>query len=454
MTISHRLKRFAYPGYYRSAGLKHRIRRLLTPPGWFVLIGLAICGAVGADTTQAMAYQTTAILGAAVVVAAFWHFGKQPALTVQRELPRYASAGTPFSYRVRLANQSSRDWSGLSLIDEAGDPRPSLAQFLGIPEPGEQKRNAFDRSFGFYRWVWLMEKNRVAQAIEFEIPQLRPLGEAELTVQILPLRRGLLRFERAEIARRDPFGLVRRITPVQNRQTVTVLPKRYVIPKIPLPGTLEYQKGGVALASSVGESEEFVSLRDYRRGDPLRHIHWKSSARTGDLVVKEFQDEFFARHALVLDTFHGEQASDVFEEAVSVAASLVCTVQNQDSLLDLLFVGTEAYCFTSGRGVGQPEQLLEVLAAVQASPEKSFSDLDRLVSGHLQKVSGVICVLLAWDEQRRDFVRKIRGFGVPVLVLVVTAPGPVILANRLGDQHPEPVHFLQVGNIAEGLMKL
>jgi uncharacterized protein (DUF58 family) len=56
---------------------------------------------------------------------------------------------------------------------------------------------------------------------------------------------------------------------------------------------MKYQQGGVALASNVGQSDEFVALRDYRQGDPLRHIHWRSWARAGKPVVKEFEDEFF-----------------------------------------------------------------------------------------------------------------------------------------------------------------
>jgi uncharacterized protein (DUF58 family) len=57
------------------------------------------------------------------------------------------------------------------------------------------------------------------------------------------------------------------------------------------------------MASNIGQSEEFVSLREYRRGDPPRHIHWRSWAKAGKPIVKEFEDEFFVRHALVLDTF-------------------------------------------------------------------------------------------------------------------------------------------------------
>src|SRR6185503_17667402 len=125
-------------------------------------------------------------------------------------------------------------------------------------------------------------------------------------------------------------------------QTVLILPKRYVLSDIDLPGTRQYQQGGVTLAAAIGESEEFISLRDYRPGDPLRHIHWRSWARTGQPIVREYQDEFIPRHALILDTFASVPQEEAFEEAVSIAASFACTVETQESLLDLLFVGPKA----------------------------------------------------------------------------------------------------------------
>ncbi len=77
--------------------------------------------------------------------------------------------------------------------------------------------------------------------------------------------------------------------------------------------------------------------------------------------MKEFEDEFFVRHALVLDTFDEEPNSELLEEAVSVAASFACTALTQESLLDLLFVGNQSYCFTAGRGLGYADQMLEIL---------------------------------------------------------------------------------------------
>jgi uncharacterized protein (DUF58 family) len=265
----------------------------------------------------------------------------------------------------------------------------------------------------------------------------------------------VLRVEGIAVARPDPLGLFRAFAQVPVPQSVLILPKRYPLPPIALPGTMKYQQGGIALASNVGRSDEFVALRDYRQGDPLRHIHWRSWARAGKPVVKEFEDEFFVRHALVLDTFAENAHSEAFEEAVSIAASFACTIQTQESLLDLLFIGSESYCFTAGRGVAHGEQLLEVLASVRPSRERGFHRLERLVLNHINKVSGCIFVFLAWDKERRDFVQKIRELRVPMLALVVLESGKDLVAQSgpAGDL-PERFFLLECGKIEQGLAEL
>ncbi len=216
--------------------------------------------------------------------------------------------------------------------------------------------------------------------------------------------------------------------------------------EIRIAGTRKYQPGGVALASTVGDSEEFVSLRDYRAGDPMRRIHWKSFARLGRPVVKEYLDEFFVRHALVLDTFTSHAGDPVFEEAVSVAASIAISMQTQESLLDLMFVGPEAYCFTAGRGVAHTEQLLEVLACVGPCRDKPFRALHHAVLDRHDALSGCVCVLLGWDDARQELVRHLEALGTPTRVLVV---GQRETLDRLAL--PGHVHRLEVGRIAEGL---
>lgn len=196
-----------------------------------------------------------------------------------------------------------------------------------------------------------------------------------------------------------------------------------------------------------------MSLREYRPGDPLKRIHWRSSARVGRPVVREYQDEFFVRHGLVLDTFLPVGASEVFEDAVSVAASFAANVRAQDSLLDLMFVGPEAYVFTAGRSVGQLERMLEVLADVRPCVDRPFSALHRLVAERHHALSGVICILLAWDDARRALLQHLRALGVPALVFLVTDAGTA------ADEHDAEwqaagVQRLVRGRIAEGLARL
>jgi uncharacterized protein (DUF58 family) len=209
------------------------------------------------------------------------------------------------------------------------------------------------------------------------------------------------------------------------------------------------------MASHVGQSEDFVSLREYRSGDPVRHIHWRSWAKIGKPVVKEFEDEFFVRHALVLDTFAEPTQAALFEEAISVAASFACVLQTQESLLDLLFVGGQSYCFTAGRGLAHVDQLLEILASVRTCREQTFSELEKLVLNHVELVSGCVCVLLSWDEQRQRFVRQLRACGTEVLVLVIqpTRAGAALEPGVMGDA-PGRFHVLELGQIESALSRL
>ena len=197
------------------------------------------------------------------------------------------------------------------------------------------------------------------------------------------------------------------------------LPKRYRLPPLAFPGKRKFQPGGVSLAASVGNSEEFVSLRDYRPGDPLQRVHWKSFARAGRPIIKETQDEFYERHALVLDTAAPGGEDAAFEEAVCIAASFIYAVDTSESLLDLLFVGESVHGYTAGRGQLHTAQMLEVLAGVRASRPAAFRQLAGAVLGRRGELSSVIVVLLAWDEQRRALVRALAASGTEVRTLLV-----------------------------------
>jgi uncharacterized protein (DUF58 family) len=438
------MNRLAYRIFRSLSSLNYWAKRRLTPGGWILFVGLILTAGMATDTEQSLGYQVFALLlcltVAAVAVAPFFRVK----FSAERLLPRFGSAGQPLRYSVSIRSLSKRSQPGLEVLDGLADPRPTLAEFRALTRPTRGGRSL--------RLATAPDFRRVRGLQPAPLPRLAPRGAADATIELIPLRRGMLRFESVTLARPDPFGLFRAFRTVKLPGTITILPKRYVLPPLALPGAQRYQHGGVALAAAIGESEEFVSLRDYRAGDPMRRIHWRSWAKVGRPVVKEYQDEFFVRHALILDTFAQPEDPAAFEEAVSIAASFACTLDTQESLLDLLFIGPRAFCFTIGRGVAHADQMLELLASVQTCAQERFAVLEQLVIEHAPAVSGCICIFLAWDDARRELVRKLAAMGVPVMVLVIRESHAPPLERRADD--PEALHELEVGKIEEGLAKL
>jgi hypothetical protein len=439
-----------YRLYCLQSRLRFWVQRRFTRAGLAILGALVAAGFAGLDAELSASYQAFTLLLALLFVAICFGRSFPARFSAARLLPAFGTAGSPFTYRVLVKNLTAQTQSGLTLLENLAYSRPSFQDWWAFQVAEEKLVRSFRissrRSPDPFKPIAVRDAT---------VPPSPPNHDTEVQVELTPQRRGVLRFTGLTIARADPLGLFRSFVTLPLPQTALILPKRYPLPPIALPGTMKYQEGGVALAASVGQSDEFVSLRDYRNGDPLRHIHWRTWAKVGKPVVKEFEDEFFVRHALVLDTFTDHQHGEVFEEAVSVAASFACAIQTQESLLDLLFVGPQSYCFTAGRGLAHADQMLEILASVRACHDRPFQSLEHLVLTHLSSLSGCICVFVAWDKARHDFIEKLQRLGVPVLVLLVAEPdlkqppdpGP------MRDQ-PHSFHVLEIGRIEQGLAKL
>lgn len=448
-------RRLLFHLFRRFSSAAHRYGRRLTDAGRLLVIGVVMTAIFGLDIEVTLIYQLFVFLFVLLVLAMLFAPFFNPSLTVERLLPRFGTVGDPFQYEVVVSNRGKRFQRDLKLFEDLADPRLTFEMFQTIPEPGEQRRNRFDRMVGFYRFSWLTARNRGLAIDPGRLPLLPPGQKTTVKMSATPLRRGVIRLLGLTVARGDPFNLFLAFHRLDLPENVLILPKRYRIPNhFNLPGGRQYQQGGETLAASVGESEEFVSMRDYREGDSLRHIHWPSWAKSGKPVVKEFQEEYFTRHGVILDTFIGD-SEPVFEEAVSIAASFAATLDEGDSLLDLMFVSPRAFRFTAGRGLAHGEQMLEILAAVTPRLDKPFSELTALVLNHAAALSGLLLLFIAWDEERQDLVRKLTAMGIPLFVLLVVEPGSEAPLDRtaLGN-HPQRLIRLEAGRIQEGLDRL
>ena len=442
------MRRITYVALRAFSALQHFGSERLTLAGWLVLGAAGTAAALGIDTNRTMSYQVFTF-GAALLGIAFFitHFFRVRA-SVARELPRYATAGERFEYRVVVHNHGRRTLDALTVREALRDPRPGYADWRRAREPGEERRNWFDRNQGYFRWRWLIESRTPERAERETLPTVPPGEHRAVSLWMRPRRRGRLELDAVQLSRVEPLGLLRGLARIRAPGRVIALPKRYRLPAIALPGQRRFQQGGVTLATSVGDSEEFIGLREYRPGDPLQRVHWKSYARTGSPIVKEYQDEFFERHALVLDTSTARGEDAAFEEAIAVAASFVYAIDTRECLLDLLFVGGEVRTYTAGRGQMPLEHMLEVLAGVRASAPADFADLSRAVLAQRAALTSCIVVLLAWDEARKNLIDRLRRTGTELRVLLVCdqAQMPQAMPPGIAPLHP--------GNIGAGLAAL
>jgi len=432
--------------YYRGAGVRYFFERRLRPAG--IALGLvfilAMCLAVGHERSSV--YQLSSLSFGMVLIGVPWAMSRRAKLEARRELPRFATAGEPLRYDVKIRNLAGKRLSRAWLSETPPDPRPSREDFLLLREPGEEERNGFDRRLAFFRWQWLLLGNRMfSGAYSADDMTLAPGEQARVTVEMTPLRRGIIRFDDLRVLLPDPFGLFQRCKRIPaTPATLTVLPVRHRLPPIELPGMSAFKISGEANTNAIGNSGEFVGLRDYRPGDPLRQIHWKSWARTGRPIVKELEDTHYPRYGLVVDTLSRDRTDQRFEDVISVAASFAASIDTSESLLDLMFIKNEAHRVTAGRGVERSEVLLEVLAGVSPEREENYEKLAQLVLRHRDDLTSCLLVFNGWDDARADFLQRlIRGGILCTIIVVGTGTNPGI-----------PGHWLESGHIARDLLRL
>ena len=448
------MKLFVYRIFYFGYGIQRKFSRRITVSGIGISL-LAIATAVTGYSSESMNYQTCTFLIAILLISTVFSIFFRYRFSATRNLPRFATVGVKLNYKIIIHNKSDKIQKSLKLFENFSDRRPTFKEFTETPEPETARRN-LTHAFGFNRWLWLIARKQCGKALSIELPPLAPHSKTEVTGEIIPTHRGVMRLAGMTVARPDPFGLFNACATISLPQSLLILPQLYNLPPIQLPGTMKHQSGGVALASSVGDAEEFRSLREYRPGDSLRKIHWKSWAKVGKPIVKEEQDEFFVRHALILDTFQSVNYSEILEAAISVAASLACEVQTQESLLDLMFVGHEAYCFTFGRSLSHTDKMLEILASVVACRDKPFDSIIPVVIEKLTLLSGCICIFLTWDEDRRRLINYLKSMGIHTLVLILTESENKLDnfdLDSLNDQLAT-FHILKLGKIQEELMHI
>ncbi|HEY8546632.1 MAG TPA: DUF58 domain-containing protein [Acidimicrobiales bacterium] len=257
------------------------------------------------------------------------------------------------------------------------------------------------------------------EGAELLVPPLDRAAIAAASYRLPTERRGIHRVGPLDVVVGDSFGLVRSATQAAEAVEVTVLPRLDVIE--PVPFTLGHDPlAGSLQPNALGRAgDDFYALRPYVVGDDLRQIHWPSTARHDELLVRQAEQPWQGRTTVVLDLRRSAHDADSVEVAVSAAASIVHANCQRNDLVRLVTTdGTD-----SGFGGGRAHLggMLEHLAVVQPSAMASLKAvLELLQSGS----GGALVVIVGYvpGDELNAVTRLGRSYGSLTIVKIDAVP--------------------------------
>lgn len=412
-----------------AAGASRWFETRFTPLGKLLLGGLLAAGIFSSDSSQTQAYLLFASLAAPLLLAGVLCLFWQPRLRASRVLPRYVTAGEVARYTVAIANEGGAMERDLIAYDRLSGRRPAWTEMRDARAAHTLATdNWFDRRVGFMAWL---RQCRALRGGDIDALALPPLPAGLITtveIELRPTRRGQLRLGTLELARPDPLGLIFSRSYAASPDTVIALPKRYPIPLLDPRPPGSHRRDGTTLATVAGGASEFMALREYRPGDPQKHIHWRSFAKRRIPVVKQFSEDRGNKPILLLDTYCAAPDGRVFEALVATAASVVARPwRDPGTAFELVLVAVDKLIRIGGDDLRETlATQLEFLAELPPARADSFAARIGPLERELEPGLPVLFVTTGWDESRQRFAHGLalrQAASAAVLVVADEAPG-------------------------------
>lgn len=258
---------------------------MITRHGWTAIVAAAASFAIGRVFGLIELYVVGVGVVIAVLVAVISVQRRLPPLSVKRIVsPSMVSVGEPARVDIQLANLGRQASPYLQLWEPVGNNG-------GAP---------------------------------MQLAKLAPGQAASAAYRVPTARRGLIRTGPLRALRRDVLGLTQRTTTLAGTEEVLIVPHTVGLP-FPSVGSSGRLGQHLRMKSWGQTGTEFHSLREYQRGDDIRRINWKASARATSLIVRETALEGIRRCTVVLDMSASEYVGNSFEQAVIAAASVTAS---------------------------------------------------------------------------------------------------------------------------------
>jgi uncharacterized protein (DUF58 family) len=334
------------------------IERWLSKPR--LLLGLTVVVfAIAWNRALAPLYAMFAVLAATAIVAFLAPRLALRGVRAERAHPAVAFEGDELLMTARLHNSAFGARRMLELVDR-----------VPVAAPGQQNPMVF-------------------------IARLPGRSVRALTFRLECYKRGAYRLGPITLRSGHPLGLAYRQKTIPGTVSeLLVYPRVFPISHLSLPGTGGTPLRGAEAVSLGGGHEEFFGTREYRPGDSPRYVHWPSTARHGELIVKEFELRSATELTIVLDldarANAGEGRDSTLEYAVKIAASAAQYALERGHEVQLVAYGQQPFVVPTGAGEAQLARLLETLARVEADGTQSYAQTIQHAAAHMRDGSGAL----------------------------------------------------------------
>ncbi len=266
----------------------------------------------------------------------------------------------------------------------------------------------------------IVEDQLGPDVVRIALPSLAPKASVEFPYQVPAPKRGLFAVGPLRVVRTDPLGLFRLEQGQGNVEMLWVRPRVFRLANVSS-GWAKDLDGATSDRAPRG-SAAFHALREYQYGDDLRHVHWRTTARTGELMVRQYVDTRRSMEVVMLDPRAELYSDETFEMAIEIVGS-VCVAAALDNRPSTLVLPGQ-----SDTAQSELIEPLDRLAVASTVSEASLSDHFALARKPASQATALIVV--TGDTDPQDLItnaKRILRSGLVVIVRIVAGSRPSLV---------------------------
>lgn len=324
-------------------------------------------------------------------------------------------------------------WSRLS-VRKMTLVREPLVDHVSVGETFSEQLTLLNGSFLPKPWLEVLDFSTLPGHAAGQVVRAKGKGAVRWTARSVCRARGEFDLGPVRVRSGDPFGLFGRSVVAPETIRVLVWPVSVFLQHFQEPGGVF--SGGPQRGWSPFTSPSISGIREYAPGDPFNRIAWGATARSNQLMVKEFEQDPIADVWVMLDMHNAVQAGRIgsdttivgndfvaFESteeySVAIAASICRTYLERGRTVGLILTTTHPIVLTPERGEAHISRIMDVLAVTHPDGIQPIAEAVRAHDGRFSRQSSIVVVSPSVDESWAAELGRLRGLGIASQAVLV-----------------------------------